>query len=261
MPSSGSPCDDQVENSICVWQTNAAVANMRGYRALGCYGGLKGKIWSGIDATVSGGSMLPPDASCPRQAPKLGDTCPNRTDVETCIYPTIYCECRDIPSGQWLCTDALAGKVSPPVEVQRLCIPAYIDETQLVRQMGAKLAPLWCAWNAQLNGATAVPVSSKDSPGVADSYQYQVLSTPELSLCLADLPSQLCVENLAAFGSKCSATIGELDDCVETILAVPTGGWVGHGCAPLLSNPTCAGVIVQQFTDLGKASQCVVPLE
>jgi len=250
-----------LENSICVWQTNAEATNMRGYRALGCYSGLKGKLWSGVDATVSGGSLLAPDASCPRQGPKLGDSCPMRTDVETCIYPTIYCECRNISPGQWLCTDALAGKLSPPVEVQRLCTPTYFDETQLVKEMGPKLTPLWCQWNAQINGAKEAPVSGKDSPGVADSYPYQLFSTPEESLCLADLPPDLCARNLDSLASKCTATIGELDDCVETIRAAPAGGWVGHGCAPLLRNPTCAGVVVQEFTDKGKASQCVVPLE
>ncbi|HEY1533808.1 MAG TPA: hypothetical protein VGF76_07305, partial [Polyangiaceae bacterium] len=218
MPESGSPCDGQ-ENSICVWQTNAEAANMRGYRALGCYSGLKGKIWSGVDATVSGGSLQAPDASCPRQAPKLGDSCPNRTDVETCIYPTIYCECGSILPGQWLCDQGLAGKSSPPVAVQRLCPPANLDETLQVKAMGSDGNAGWCVSNAIQTDERDPPISGKDSPGVADSYSYQLFSTSEMSLCLADLPVKLCEQNLGSLGSKCTATIGELDDCVETIHA------------------------------------------
>jgi len=257
----GSACDDQAENELCVWQLMVLPSNTRGYRALGCYRGLTGKVWSGVDVPLGGGSIQPPDAECPHQAPALGGSCPNRTDVETCVYPTNYCECGSLLPGQWLCTEALAGMVSPPVPVQRLCAPTSFDETQLVKEMGPKLTALWCAWDQQVGGYADVAVSGKDSPGVADSYAYHTLSSPELSLCLADLPSGYCSQNLDTFGFNCTATIGELDDCMETIRAAKTGGWVGHGCAPLLSNPTCVGVLAQHFADKGKASQCVVPLQ
>jgi hypothetical protein len=264
MPDSGTPCDEQAENSVCVWQIDYLATKSRGYRALGCYAGLKGKVWAGgEEQRAEPFSAL--DANCPKQAQVLGAACPNidaQSGVEVCIYPAQYCECSSISPGQWLCAgSSLGGSFSPPRPVERACAPTYIDETQLVKDMGPKLTALWCAWSEEISGKLAVELSGKDSPGVADSYEYQTFSTPELDLCLADLPSGLCSSNLDSLGRQCTATIGELDDCVETILATKTGGWVGHGCAPLLANPSCAGVLVQPFTDQGKASKCVVPLQ
>ena len=265
LPNSGASCEDQVENSICFWQVQPP-DNPVGYRALGCYSGLNGKIWSGVDVSLSGNvspgvdsEVRPLDAECPQQAPTLGESCPNGMNTETCLYPTSYCECGTILPGQWLCDQGMGGKVSAPRPVQRLCTSTYFDETQLVKDMGPKLTPLWCQWSAQLDG-TEVPVSGRDSPGVANTYLYRQFVTPEMSLCLADLPPALCAQNLDNLGSKCTATIGELDDCVETIYAQPSG-WVGHGCAPLFRNPTCAGVLVQPFAIDSTPAPCVVPLE
>jgi hypothetical protein len=61
----------------------------------------------------------------------------------------------------------------------------------------------------------------------------------------------------AAVGNE--ATPGQLDDCVESIRAWPGGAWVGHGCGPLLSNPTCARLIVQEVPS-GSPADCKVPV-
>ena len=193
IPAYGSSCEDQVENSICVWQINPQTGNTIGYRAFGCYQGLRGKIWSGIDVRsdgeVSGGGdypLRPQDAECPRQAPTLGASCASAKDTETCFYPGSYCECGPNLPGKWLCDQTVSGKVSPPVPVQRLCTPTSFDETQLVKDMGPELTALWCQWRARIAGRKEVPVSGRDSPGVADSYQYRLLLTPEMGVCLAE---------------------------------------------------------------------------
>ncbi|MEP7049141.1 MAG: hypothetical protein ABJB12_02260 [Pseudomonadota bacterium] len=268
-PDIGSPCDAQTENSVCVWQIPDSTGGAsRAYRALGCYAGLQGKLWLGGDEQQSG-PLDSIDSSCPKHAPALGAACPSVGNrVETCIYPADYCECSSIAPGKWLCTDQHGGKLSPPTQDERICVPAELDETQRVKDMGPKLTALWCQWLAQLTGKM-VALSGKDSPGVADSYGYQTLSTPEFNVCLASLPPELCAQNLDSRGSECTATVGQLDDCVQTILALPNGGWVGHGCAPLLANPTCAGVTVQPFSgptdmhlsDPASPASCVVPLQ
>jgi hypothetical protein len=269
MPESGSACNDQAENSICVWQISDATGNSRAYRALGCYAGLQGKIWLGGDETQSG-RLGPLDDGCPKQPPTLGAACPTfdaTQGVETCVYPADYCECSSIAPGKWLCTNALGGQLSPPKPALRVCAPASLDETQQVKDMGPEPTSAWCQWLAQLTGKMVVP-TGKDSPGVADSYGYQGITTPEFKACLPLLPTDLCVKNLETRGTDCSATLGELDDCVETILSVPKGGWVGRGCAPLLANPTCSGVIVQLLSGDANvpsgspdAPKCVVPLQ
>ena len=250
MPDSGAPCDDQAENSICVWQIGYAGTQARGYRALGCYAGSKGKVWSGGEQPQNN-PLGPLDMNCPKQAPALGSSCPTfgpKDAGETCIYPSDYCECSSIEPGKWLCTDQLGGTFSPPAPVKRVCTPPELDETGLVMNLGPKLAGSYCNWLAQLTGKVAVPVGN-DSPGIADSYEYHSFSTPELNLCLADLPTTLCAQNLVARGNQCTATLAELNDCVETILGAKAQGWVGHGCAPLLANPSCAGVLVQPLSD------------
>lgn len=72
-----------------------------------------------------------------------------------------------------------------------------------------------------------------------------------IQTCMPELPAELCVMNLHARPGG-TATLGDLNDCVETVRAVRHDGWVGHGCAPLLAQPTCQGVIV--------SPDCVVPI-
>jgi len=84
-------------------------------------------------------------------------------------------------------------------------------------------------------------------------------STPGVAACILDLPAELCVKNVRS-RPDCTATVGELDDCVETILAAGFSGWVGHGCAPLMSNPTCQNVIAQPISK-DNPTQCETPLE
>lgn len=254
-PSDGDSCEEALENGICVWQLDLT-PNGRGYRAAGCYQGVKGKVWWGAD-TKRGDPFGPEDAQCPKQAPAAGAPCTSRT-TETCVYPTSYCECNDyLLPGQWLCTEALSGKTSPPVAVEPLCPASGISEDVQVNELSQQAALQWCQWYADPSGNTRPAVSGRDSAGVADSYGYLVLSTPEMPVCLADLPIELCVQNLRL--NPCTATLRALDDCVETIRAAPLG-WVGHGCAPLLSNPTCSGTIVQPYVSSSKISHCVVPL-
>ena len=59
-------------------------------------------------------------------------------------------------------------------------------------------------------------------------------------VCMPLLPVDACIANLS-LGSECDATVGELDECFETIYR---GRRVQYGCDPLLTNPNCAGVMV-----------------
>lgn len=254
VPVDGQLCEPATENGICVWQIDHP-PNARSYRAAGCYQGLSGKIWWGVES-LQGEPLSAEDVACPKQAPVLGSSCTSER-LKTCIYPTEYCECGQFTPGRWLCTEALGGKTSPPVAVERLCPSGQLSEETRVLDLSAEQTREWCQWYADPSGAARRPISGRDSLGVADSYPYAVLSTPEGPVCLADLPVDLCVQNLAT--RPCTATLAALDDCVETIRAAPSG-WVGHGCAPLLANITCSGIIVQRYNAQSKVSQCAVPL-
>lgn len=254
----GTPCEVSVENGICVWQWELNSTG-HAYHAAGCYQNLMGKFWQGVDGFSAGGPtpFAAADLACPKQAPVAGTMCSNASSqTEACIYPTTYCEC-DAAPGTWSCNEQLAGKTSPPVEVERLC--SALDEDLRIADLTPALALQWCQWQARPSGSPALPtVSGRDSPGVADSYAYSVLSTPDGPLCVEELPDVLCVRNLLL--GQCTATLRELNDCVETVHAAPLG-WVGHGCAPLLKNPSCSKIFVQSYDETSKISHCPVPIK
>jgi hypothetical protein len=59
----------------------------------------------------------------------------------------------------------------------------------------------------------------------------------------------------------CDATVSTFNDCIETIQGGNAGSRavVGHGCAPLLDNTNCTGVVVMKWDPTG--SQCPLPLD
>lgn len=105
-------------------------------------------------------------------------------------------------------------------------------------------------------------MSGTDSPGYADSYSTAFIEIGA-PVCLMDLPLDWCDKNILLH-QECTATLEQLDDCVESIRgtggANPGPAWVGHGCGPLLSNTSCARLIVQVLPDGAAPSDCKVPL-
>ena len=83
------------------------------------------------------------------------------------------------------------------------------------------------------------------APCQAQATRYQLEYVSD-SACPAQAQFESLVDYLR-LRPGCTATLGQLDDCVETIRA-GGGGVVGHGCGPLLANPTCKNVIVQPWT-------------
>ena len=261
-PNEQDPCPNATENAVCVWQ-DLSTPGQRGYRALGCYLGSTGKRWSGVEWSANQ-PFSPIDNQCPKQAPTLGSACstPANGGVETCIYPSRYCECGPILEGQWLCDEGtgLGGSASPPIAVQPLCPPHGLDQDRRLMDLSDLERAEWCQWYAAPSGTPRPEVSGHDSAGVADSYPFRVLANPEV--CLPELPIALCEQNLRTQTARsCKATLRELDDCIETIRAAPDG-WIGHGCAPLREqSPSCDGVIVKTTSvDPGGSTHCDLEL-
>lgn len=258
-PKNGDSCANAVENGICVWQTSLQSGDKHGYYAAGCYTWLTGKVWWGVSHTQNE-PFGAEDTECPPQPPSLGDSC-STTVQKVCIYPFRYCECRTDVKGVWLCDDGLASHESPPVAVKRLCAPAGVDETKRVKDLTAQEASAWCEFSntyAHQGASYLFAGVSRQFPGVAD-----------VPLCAAMLPVEDCVRNLRT--QPCTATLAEVDDCLQTVLvgardeldAALFSHWVGHGCAPLLNNPTCSGIVVEPWRKQEKleADQCVTPLK
>lgn len=110
----------------------------------------------------------------------------------------------------------------------------------------------WCV------AAERPPISGTDPPGFAVYYATSYTDV-NFNACVMDLPVEYRVQNFATRPS-CTASVMQLDDCVESVFADPTG-WVGNGCAPFLTTAGCEGLIVQLLPDGGGPSDCKVPLE
>ena len=256
-PNNGDSCADAVENGICVWQTSLESGHKTGYYAAGCYQWLAGKVWWGVTHTQNE-AIYAENAECPTHAPTLGNSCSTQ-NLKVCVYPSLYCECGQSLKEVWLCTDGLSGTVAPPVAIQRQCVPPGIDETKRVKDLSNAEAAAWCEW-------------SNHYPHQGPSYLFagatrQFPTDVDLPLCVGFLSTEDCVKNLRT--QPCTATLTELDDCVQTVLTntydrtvkSPVLHWVGHGCAPLLNNPTCKGIVVEPWHMDQKADECVTPLE
>ena len=256
-PNNGDSCAGAVENGICVWQTSLESGKHQGYYAAGCYQWLQGKVWWGVTHTQNE-AFHAEDAECPTHAPMLGDSCSTQ-NLKVCLYPSLYCECRQNPKGLWLCTDGLSGTVSPPIAIHRQCVPQGIDETKRIKDLTTAEASAWCEWGNHY--------SHQGQSYLFAGAKRQFPTDVDLALCVGSLSVGDCAKNLRT--QPCTATLAELDDCVQTVLVdahdetlkSPVSHWVGHGCAPLLNNPTCKGIVVQPWHLDQQFDECVTPLE
>lgn len=259
LPASGTPCDDVAENGICVWQTGLPQqSSLSGYDVRGCYSAVDGtNRWYGMGQDDLGPPGKDPK-HCPHAQPEQGSSCQGHA-YENCYYPEAFCSCVTNPDG-WNCVEnPKPNRVPAPVE--RLCPPAGIDESKAIQDLSSLEIDAWCRWYA--GGGPRPEMSGIDSPGYADSY---TISFGHIGgeVCLLDLPVDWCMKNILLHQAECTATLEQLDDCVESIRAWSRAepAWVGHGCGPLLSTPGCERLIVQQLNGGGvqPPAECKVPV-
>jgi hypothetical protein len=236
---------DVTENAICVWQDKTRdklTGELNaGFTALGCYAWITGKEWYGVvGAGTTGGVNAD---QCPHQPPDTGSSCAGH-EGQICYYPLGSSSCA-VSGGNWAFS-ASAKVDSPPREIERLCPPVGIDETKQVKDLSDAEVDAWCNWYGDPSGTPRPAVSPNDRPGFANDYVSIYLSmASSVGVCIDELPAALCAKNLRT--QPCTATLAQLDDCIETARAGFAPGWVGHGCAPLIANPTCPGVIAQKL--------------
>jgi hypothetical protein len=173
-----------------------------------------------------------------------------------CYYPALDCKCGT--GAAWSCEvkggpAALVGQL--PVAMQPLCAPAAVDDSKQVKDLSDTEALAWCQWYAQAGERVYPHVNPNDPPDEVTEYGSSWGYPFGQPLCIPELPPELCVKNLRT--QPCTATLQELGSCLETIRA-GRGGWVGSGCGPLLGNPTCSRIIVQQRES---ADICPVPIQ
>jgi len=256
LPDSGAPCDDFAENGICVWQTGfPQQSSLSGYEVRGCYSALGGKQWYGNGQGGLGPPGLDPQ-NCPQALPEQGGSCTGHAN-ENCYFPEAFCTCRDNPL-QWKCT-ANPKPNRVPAPVARLCPPGNVDESMSIKDLSDLQIEAWCRWYA--GGGERPQLNPADSPGYADSYasSYGHIGG---DVCIADLPLDWCMKNILQRQSECTATLEQLDDCMESIRGWGNASpaWVGHGCGPLLSNPGCEHLIVQKVEPSESPPPCKVPV-
>lgn len=254
----GAPCDI-VENGICTWQTGVQGQGSPGFDAYGCYAAISGKTWFGIGVGTLGEVGANPQ-NCPKIAPEAASSCTGHAG-ENCYYMEAACSCGVGGGDSWSC-EPNAKSYSLPAPVQRLCPPQGLDEAKQLKDLSDEELETWCSWYGDPSGEPRPPVTDNDPPDEALSYATH-FSTVGVSVCMMELPVAHCMTNIR-LRPDCTATLGELNDCVETIRAIgignPGSGWVGHGCGPLLANASCENVIAQVW-DPGAGTQCYIPLK
>jgi len=246
------PCDIP-ENAACVWQVIDLVEQRTGYGFAGCYATLTGTRWRNYVI----GEVGPAGENgehCPDWLPEAGSSCSGHAG-EICYYPAVSCSCAG-DSEVWACEPDPGMPGNPPLhglplEVQRLCPPEGLDESKQIKDLTEAEVLTWCNWHGDPSGEPRPEViDDRGSDGYA-TWGFNI----GYELCLPQIPVELCVRNFRAL-PECTATLGDLDDCVETIRGSHQNerpAWVGHGCVPLLTHPSCEGLIV--------SDDCVLPLD
>jgi hypothetical protein len=247
----GAPCDI-IENGICTWQSGVKGEGSPGFDAYGCYAAVSGKAWFGISVGTSGEVGENPQ-NCPKIQPAAGSSCAGHSG-ENCYYMEESCSCGTGGGDSWSC-EPNAKSYSLPLPVQRLCPPQGLDEAKQLKDLTDEEVEAWCGWYGDPSGEPRPPVTDNDPPDEALSYPTR-FSAVGASACMMELPIAHCITNIR-LRPDCTATVGELDDCIETLRVL---GIVGHGCGPLLANPTCENVIAQAW-DPQLETQCYVPLK
>jgi hypothetical protein len=242
-PGSDNQQCDVPENTLCVWQVGAVDdVQQGGFIVSGCYASLTGTTrWRGYGY---GGAVGPAGVNwdhCPSSVPAAGSSCSGHAG-EYCYYPQADCGCAD-DQATWACTEPTPERSNMPVEVRRLCVPEGLDESKRVFELSDAEVTTWCQWHGDPSGAPRPEVRPE-----LDETSWYATKTINMNViaCMPELPVSLCERNFRALPA-CTATLGDVNDCVETIRAMrgdPFSGWVGHGCAPLLTSPGCEGLVV-----------------
>lgn len=254
LPDEGAPCDVP-ENSICIFQTGIVGEGNVGYEVRGCYSSSDGNRWYGAGQGNFGPVGVDPQ-HCPHTSPQAGTSCDGHAG-EYCYYPDAACNCAS-DGDDWVC-EANVKPNRVPAPVERLCAPNGLDEAKPIEDLSSEEVTAWCRWYA--GGGPRPPLSGIDTPGWADHYATS-FGHIGAEVCIMDLPLTLCEKNIAAHPG-CTATLEQLDDCMESVRAWPGDrpAWVGHGCGPFVSNQSCRGLIVQVLPDNAQPTDCKVAVE
>jgi hypothetical protein len=236
------------ENAICVWQTAA------GFDAYGCYRDEGGqKVWSGnsVSAGEAGGIH---DELCPHTPVPAGESCAGHED-QVCRYPSEMCVCERATS-TWKCNEFPIAIGSPPIELERVCSP--VDESKLLRDLTDEELDIWCRWSYSVRAGGSGGIFGPSQPPYDARNYGSFWGGLHGNVCQPNLPPDLCARNVR-LKPGCDATVRTFNDCVETIQGAGAfaGTVVGHGCAPLLDNSSCAGVVVMK----GSNAECPLPLD
>jgi hypothetical protein len=254
VPNDGAPCD-VAENAICVFQTGIVGQGNVGYEVRGCYSSLEGNRWYGTGQGNAGPVGVDPQ-HCPQILPVAGTSCDGHAG-EYCYYPEAVCNCPS-DTDRWAC-EAQVKPNRVPAPVERLCVPNGVDEAKQIKDLSPAKITAWCQWYGG-NGPRP-PLSGIDTPGWANTYGTW-FGHIGANVCVMDLPLAWCEQNIEAHPG-CTATLEQLDDCMESVRSWPgdAPGWVGHGCGPFVSNATCEGLIVQVLPENAAPTDCKVAVE
>lgn len=196
----------------------------------------------------------PANDACPLEQPDEADACnaaggagPDAPPF--CTYLSANCSCT---LAGWTCEEHEHPYCLYPVEVRRLCPPSGVDESKQIKDLTADERLAWCNWFGDPSGAPRPTVRPHEGPDLPLSDLLDELYGE--GLCMLELPVDLCLQT---FGARpdCEATVGDLDDCVETLRATSQdvvkpdqfSGWVGNRCAALRAQPSCDGLFVTDY--------------
>ena len=185
--------------------------------------------------------------NCPASPPATGSSCASTLGISCPYYPDTMCTC--LQNGTWQCMDDFNDWpcASPsPVNTS----PSGVVPDALVKDLSDADRTAWCSWymNAFPPGGQLPP----DYPA-ENGYAWGGATMGCSVGCVQHLKVEHCVQNLGL--GACAATLGELEDCVRTIMN--SCQLVGHGCGPLHACG-CDTTIVQGGDQDGS---CKVPVQ
>jgi len=149
------------------------------------------------------------------------------------LYPGVQIDCEN--GHRWVCLDQPAHTEPRPPGPIAQCPD---NGNKLVKDLSELELSTWCDDASLLYDQPPETPASRQFPARD--------ATPQ---CVPQRSVEACVKNLRS--QPCTATLAELTHCVTTLTLGNTENvqteWFGHGCGPLLANPSCLGIMVQPY--------------